>query len=68
MTVFMQPPFESSPLPARAMLDIIKTAIAEADEVIEESKKLSSQELREVIEDHARAQRETLERLLKLWN
>jgi len=50
------------------MLDIIKTAIAEADEVIEESKKLSSQELREVIEDHARAQRETLERLLKYWN
>jgi vacuolar-type H+-ATPase subunit H len=50
------------------MLDIIKNAIADTEEVIEESKKLRSQELREAIEDYARAQRERLERLLKYWN
>ena len=53
---------------SHAVSDIIKTAIAEADEVIEDCKKLDSPELRGAIEDHARAQRETLERLLRLWN
>jgi hypothetical protein len=65
----MQAPFESPrEQPSGAMLDIIKAAIAETEEVIEESKKLDSQELREAIEDHARAQRQTLEKLLTLWN
>ena len=64
----MKQPSEMTALPAQETLDIIKTAIAEADEVIAESRKLSSPELREAIEDHARSQRDRLEQLLKLWN
>ena len=65
----MQPPFDSSYWPhPGATRDIIKNAIADTEEVIAESKKLDCEELRQAIEVHARAQRETLERLLKYWN
>jgi hypothetical protein len=49
-------------------MKIIPDALALCDEVIRDSKKLSSQELRRFIEDYVLAQKKTLDALRKKVN
>ena len=49
-------------------MKLIIDALAQCDEVIKDSKKLSSKELRQVIEDYVDAQKKVLEALRKKVN
>ena len=50
------------------MMKLIADSIAQAEEVIRESKALSSRELRQAFEECARAQIEALKAIRKLFN